>query len=132
MASEYVYQTEVEYVSNGHKMYQHLPLKDPPKFTQIGIFGLKLRCYVTVLNPNVPNANMPNVTVPNLNMLMCHSAECTTETNYNMPKCKGVDVKNCRTLRKVQNRKSTKPTNCQTYRTLFTTTTNPTLLDCPF
>jgi hypothetical protein len=22
-------------------VYQHLPLKDPPKFTQIGIFGLK-------------------------------------------------------------------------------------------
>jgi hypothetical protein len=27
---------------NGHKMYQHLPLQDPPKFTQIGIFGLKI------------------------------------------------------------------------------------------
>jgi hypothetical protein len=24
---------------NGHKIYQHLPLPDPPKFTQIGIFG---------------------------------------------------------------------------------------------
>jgi hypothetical protein len=23
---------------NGHKIYQHLPLQDPPKFTQIGIF----------------------------------------------------------------------------------------------
>jgi predicted secreted protein len=26
----------------GHKIYQHLPLQDPPKFTQIGIFGLKI------------------------------------------------------------------------------------------
>jgi hypothetical protein len=27
---------------NGQKyMYQHLPLQDPPKLTQIGIFGLK-------------------------------------------------------------------------------------------
>jgi hypothetical protein len=23
-------------------MYQHHPLQDPPKFTQIGIFGLKI------------------------------------------------------------------------------------------
>jgi hypothetical protein len=27
---------------NGHKIYQHLSLKDPPKFTQIRIFGLKI------------------------------------------------------------------------------------------
>jgi hypothetical protein len=26
---------------NCHEIYQHLPLQDPPKFTQIGIFGLK-------------------------------------------------------------------------------------------
>jgi hypothetical protein len=25
----------------GHKIYQQFPLQDPPKFTQIGIFGLK-------------------------------------------------------------------------------------------
>jgi hypothetical protein len=27
---------------SGHKIYQHLPLQDPPKFTQIGILGLKI------------------------------------------------------------------------------------------
>jgi hypothetical protein len=27
---------------DGHKIYQHLSLKDTPKFTQIGIFGLKI------------------------------------------------------------------------------------------
>jgi hypothetical protein len=26
---------------NGHEIYQHFPLQDLPKFTQIGIFGLK-------------------------------------------------------------------------------------------
>jgi hypothetical protein len=26
---------------NCHKIYQHLALHDPPKFTQIGILGLK-------------------------------------------------------------------------------------------
>jgi hypothetical protein len=30
-------------------MYQHLPLQDPPKFTQIGIFGLKI--YIPYGNP---------------------------------------------------------------------------------
>jgi hypothetical protein len=28
--------------TNGHKMYQQLPLQDPPKFTQIRLFGLKI------------------------------------------------------------------------------------------
>jgi hypothetical protein len=27
---------------NVNKIYQHLPLQDPPKFTPIGIFGLKM------------------------------------------------------------------------------------------
>jgi hypothetical protein len=48
-------------------------------------------------NPDLPNAKVPNVTVPNLNMSTHHGAECTTEPNYNVPKCQGVDVKNCRT-----------------------------------
>jgi hypothetical protein len=29
-------------IQNGYKMYEHLPLQDPPKFTQIWIFGLKI------------------------------------------------------------------------------------------
>jgi hypothetical protein len=29
--------------SKGHKIYQHFPLLVPPKFTQIGIFGLKIK-----------------------------------------------------------------------------------------
>jgi hypothetical protein len=29
------------YIPNGHKICQHLTLQDPPKFTQIPIFGLK-------------------------------------------------------------------------------------------
>jgi hypothetical protein len=34
---------------NGHKIYQHVPLQDPPKFTQNGIFGLKLYHLATLL-----------------------------------------------------------------------------------
>jgi hypothetical protein len=33
---------------NGHKIYQHLPLLDPPKFTQIWIFCLKI-CHLATL-----------------------------------------------------------------------------------
>jgi hypothetical protein len=33
---------------NGRKIYQHLPLKDPTKFTQIGKFGLKI-CHLATL-----------------------------------------------------------------------------------
>jgi hypothetical protein len=33
---------------NGHKINQHLPLQDPPKFTQIGIFGMKI-CHLATL-----------------------------------------------------------------------------------
>jgi hypothetical protein len=46
-------------IPNGHKLYQmatkytnkkdqHLPLQDPTKFTQIGIFGLKM-CHMATL-----------------------------------------------------------------------------------
>jgi hypothetical protein len=33
----------------GHKLYQRLPLEDPPKFTQIGIFGSKIDHLATLL-----------------------------------------------------------------------------------
>jgi hypothetical protein len=32
---------KIDYV-NCHKIYQQRPLQDPQKFTQIGIFGLKI------------------------------------------------------------------------------------------
>jgi hypothetical protein len=34
---------------NGHAMYHHLPLQEPPIFTQIGIFGLKLNHLATLI-----------------------------------------------------------------------------------
>jgi hypothetical protein len=34
------------------KIYQHLPLQDPPKFTQIWIFGLKTNHLATLLRAN--------------------------------------------------------------------------------
>jgi hypothetical protein len=37
-----MYTKWTEHLPNGHKIYQHLPLQDPPKFTQIGILGLKI------------------------------------------------------------------------------------------
>jgi hypothetical protein len=39
MSTKYI---KVSYdITNGNKIYQHLPFQDPPKFTLIGIFGLK-------------------------------------------------------------------------------------------
>jgi hypothetical protein len=35
-------------IPNGHKIYPHLPFKGPPKFTQIGIFGLKTNHLATL------------------------------------------------------------------------------------
>jgi hypothetical protein len=35
-------------IPNGHKIYQHLLLQDPPKFTQIGNFCLKI-CHLATL-----------------------------------------------------------------------------------
>jgi hypothetical protein len=43
-----MHQIAIEYTKwpenwpNGHTIYQHLPLQDRPKFTQIGIFGWKI------------------------------------------------------------------------------------------
>jgi hypothetical protein len=34
---------------NGHKIYHHLSLQDTPKFTQIGIFGLKIHHLATLV-----------------------------------------------------------------------------------
>jgi hypothetical protein len=36
-------------IPNGHKIYQHIQLQDPPKFTQIGIFRLKIYHLATLL-----------------------------------------------------------------------------------
>jgi hypothetical protein len=35
-------------ISNDHKIYQHFPYQGPPKFTQIGIFGLKIYLLATL------------------------------------------------------------------------------------
>jgi hypothetical protein len=35
-------------IPNGHKIYQHFPFQGPPKFTQTGIFGLKINHLATL------------------------------------------------------------------------------------
>jgi hypothetical protein len=35
---------------NCHTMYQHFPIQGPPKFTQIGIFGLEINHPATVVD----------------------------------------------------------------------------------
>jgi hypothetical protein len=49
-----LYQMAIKYFQwplhgpNSPKIYQHFPLQDPPKFTQIGIFGLKTNHLATL------------------------------------------------------------------------------------
>jgi hypothetical protein len=48
------YQITIQYakwpqnIPNGHKIYKHFTLQDPPKLIQIGIFGLK-KCHLATL-----------------------------------------------------------------------------------
>jgi hypothetical protein len=37
-----IYTKRPQYIPNGLKIYQHFRLQDPPKFTQIWIFGMKI------------------------------------------------------------------------------------------
>jgi hypothetical protein len=54
MTTNYFYQTAIYYtkwpqnIPNGHKTYQHFPFTGPPKFTQIGIFALKINHLATL------------------------------------------------------------------------------------
>jgi hypothetical protein len=41
-------------IPNGHKIYQYFAFKGPPKYTRIGIFGLKITHLATVMSS--PNA----------------------------------------------------------------------------
>jgi hypothetical protein len=43
-----LYHTAINY-TNGHRIYQQLTIKGPPKFTQIGIFGLKTNHLATMV-----------------------------------------------------------------------------------
>jgi hypothetical protein len=35
-------------ITNGHKIYQHCPFQGPPKYTQIGLFGIKISHLATM------------------------------------------------------------------------------------
>jgi hypothetical protein len=42
----------VKNIPNSRKISQHLPFQDPPKLTQIGIFGLKIHHLATLYVPS--------------------------------------------------------------------------------
>jgi hypothetical protein len=52
-----IYQSTVNR-PNVHKIYQHLPLQEPPKFTQIGISGLKIN-HLATLSATSPKQSKP-------------------------------------------------------------------------
>jgi hypothetical protein len=43
------YPKSLQNIPNGHKINQHFPIQGPPKFTQIGIFGLKTNPLATLV-----------------------------------------------------------------------------------
>jgi hypothetical protein len=51
-----LYQLAINYtkwpqnIPNGHKIYEHFPFQGPPKFTQIGILGMKINHLATLLD----------------------------------------------------------------------------------
>jgi hypothetical protein len=59
-----VYQVALKYekwpqtTPNGHEIYQHFPFKDPPKYTQFGIFGLKEHQLATLF-PSIKPSLVP-------------------------------------------------------------------------
>jgi hypothetical protein len=44
---------------NGHEIHQHLPLQDPPKFTQMWIFGLIKYHLATLLATTLKSPSHP-------------------------------------------------------------------------
>jgi hypothetical protein len=47
-----IYQMAVN-IPNSHKIYQYVPCRGPPKFTQIGIFGMKIYHLATLVGGRV-------------------------------------------------------------------------------
>jgi hypothetical protein len=48
-----------ENIPNVHKIYKHLPLQGPPKFIQIGIFGLKIYHPTTLVKNSIRIGTIP-------------------------------------------------------------------------
>jgi hypothetical protein len=51
-------------IQNGHKIYQDFPQQDPPKFTQIGIFGLKTNHLATLSRTVFENDGSLDLSLP--------------------------------------------------------------------
>jgi hypothetical protein len=55
MTTNCLYQMAIKYtklpqnIPNGHKMYRHLPLQDPPKCVQIWFLGIKINHLATLI-----------------------------------------------------------------------------------
>jgi hypothetical protein len=47
------------YIPNGHTIHQPFSIQGPPKFTQIGIFGLKIYHLATLTDQTNGNSTMP-------------------------------------------------------------------------
>jgi hypothetical protein len=57
------YTVWLENRQNGHKICQRLPLEDPPKFTQTGIFGLKTHHLATPIQARSRPTSLDNIQI---------------------------------------------------------------------
>jgi hypothetical protein len=66
---------------NSHKIYQHLPLQDPPKFIKIAMFGLKIYHLATLARaPNVRQMLFSSTG----NAVTCHYKHLFLELTWNI------------------------------------------------
>jgi hypothetical protein len=61
-------------IPNGNKIYQNLPLQDPPKFTQIGIFCLKIWHLATLLYNRTVPMHVPTFSASSIALLQCSTS----------------------------------------------------------
>jgi hypothetical protein len=45
-------------IPNGHTIYQHVPFQGPPKYTQIGIFGMQIFHLATLMTTAVEKRHL--------------------------------------------------------------------------
>jgi hypothetical protein len=59
-------------IPSGHKINKYFPIQGPPKFTQIGIFGLKRNPLATLAEPEFFSGAQPVETVAEIRVARCY------------------------------------------------------------
>jgi hypothetical protein len=71
-----MYQMAICKIDHMTKIYQHLPLQDPPTLTQIAIFGLKIYHLATLLTPYLIFGNASICVFVDLRTILFYKKRC--------------------------------------------------------